>query len=89
MTPDTTDILKRSYRLSLFPVALAAIEAGRLTEAELRIRLRTEADRSHAARLVANYAATDLILSGKTVWFTAEEVGEVLEEFAPKSRRAA
>lgn len=85
LSPDATDALRRSYAMALLPVALVAAERGELSD--INLPMTTEAQRRSVASKVAGFAASELILSGKTVWFPMEAVAEVLPEFAAEAAR--
>jgi hypothetical protein len=85
ISPQATQALHRSYKMALLPVALVALERGEITD--LRVPLNTESQRRNHASGVAHMAATDLVLTGKTVWFPMADVAEVLPEFAAEATR--
>lgn len=68
--PTATTALHSAYKLALLPVALVAIERGDFP------KLRP----MHAENL-AHAAAFDLVMRGKTLMLSMDEVAEVLPEF--------
>lgn len=60
----------KAWRQALYAVALRAIERGDFSD----LNNRTEADQRHNAGIVANYAATDMVLKGRTLLLPMDEV---------------
>lgn len=69
------DTDRTSLRAALFPAALRAVERGEFPAAH------NQHGREHVARIVANYATTDLLLTGRTLLLPAPEVEEVVAAF--------
>jgi hypothetical protein len=77
---ETPTDLRARYRAALFPIALRAVERGEHPSPNHDLA----EGRKHTARIVANYAATDLLLTGRTLALPMAEVAAVLPEFAER-----
>lgn len=87
MTPAQTAALHSSWKCALLPVALRAVESGEFSH--VNVIQRTEMDRQEIARTIANYAATDMVMVGKTPLLPMDEVYAALPELAPVQRKVA
>lgn len=70
----TADDRQRCMNL-LFPVALRAVERG-----EFKLGQADPVRRESYARIIANYATSDLILTGRTLLLDMNEVRGVMKE---------
>lgn len=81
----TADDRQRCMNL-LFPVALRAVERG---EFNLGLHQADPVRRESYARIIANYATTDLILTGRTLLLDMNEVRGAVGDLLPNSSRKA
>lgn len=74
------------YKAALLPAAIRAIERGEW-DRELGTRRGDSVKEYEIAELVAHFAATDLVLAGRTTMLPMSEVAVALPEFG--ERKAA
>ncbi len=82
---EATAAKHKAWKLALYPVAMKALERGDFDDVRL-YREASDWQRQDAAWCFANYAATDLVLHGKTVLLPMDECRAV-DPFAHDAER--